>query len=188
MKKRISSKKSLWVWSEFGDSPNSLQTHSKLGQNSFFFHFFCVFSILLYFGNDFGSQWYIGSPTALLLLRGSLCVRGIHPSTEGYHRIGEWLPDRCETQRAGRHRRWCTYCTCNHTIWYTTIGTFAKMIQDVYHTHICVYRKYICIYVYIYICVCTIIYIYIYIYVYMYIYIYMYICTYIYMYICMYVM
>ena len=38
--------KTDWVWSEFGDSPNSLQTHSKLGLNSicyFFLGFFLPF-------------------------------------------------------------------------------------------------------------------------------------------------
>ena len=42
------SKISLWVWSGFGDSPNSLQTRSKL----ICFHFFVVFLFYFFFWKD----------------------------------------------------------------------------------------------------------------------------------------
>ena len=45
--------KTDWVWSEFGDSPNSLQTHSKLCLNSICY-FFGGFFLPFFEKNDFG--------------------------------------------------------------------------------------------------------------------------------------
>ena len=52
--------KEEWVWSEFGDSPNSLQTHPKLAPNSYVFRFFCFicsFLFIIYFTFVGKGEW-----------------------------------------------------------------------------------------------------------------------------------